>query len=174
MTVLGVDPSLTSSGLCILEADGYVPFTMKPKSTLRGAARLAWLRDSVEGFVVENCPSPTLICLEGYAYGAKNQAHQLGELGGVLRVWIYEQGFAGQTVVIPPTLLKQFVTGRGNAKKEEVMRDAFKVWGVEGSNDQVDAFALAAMGWSFLGGGPPWEPDAGRRKFCGKLKFGLQ
>jgi crossover junction endodeoxyribonuclease RuvC len=45
-----------------------------------------------------------------------------------------------------PTMIKKFVcgVGKGNAKKENVIKDVYKRWGYEHkSNNVVDAYAIA-------------------------------
>jgi crossover junction endodeoxyribonuclease RuvC len=55
-------------------------------------------------------------------------------------------------LIVPPTSLKKFVTGRGNAKKNEMLLGVYKQWGVEFSDDnQADAFALEKFGLAYLG-----------------------
>ena len=50
-------------------------------------------------------------------------------------------------VEVPPSTLKKFVTGKGNAKKDQMMLAIYKRWGTEfDNNDAADAYALAQYG----------------------------
>jgi Holliday junction resolvasome RuvABC endonuclease subunit len=89
---------------------------------------------------------PDLVVVEGYAY-CKNISSfvTLVEIGTMVRAVLYESHF--DWVVVPPTVLKKWTTGRGNAKKEDMVTAAATRWGfVSYSHDIVDAYALAQMG----------------------------
>lgn len=107
---------------------------------------------------------PELIAVEGYSFGSKNAREQMGELGGIIRVALYEAGWP--YVLVPPTLLKQFCTGKGNAQKNEMMRAVFKRWQYEAVDDNdADAKALAELGRAWNTG--QWVPKA--KKDAAKL-----
>src|SRR5690606_26712028 len=55
--------------------------------------------------------------------------------------------------VVSPTSLKKYVTGRGNASKDEVLAAAIRRWpdAAINGNDEADAYALRAMGLDHLG-----------------------
>lgn len=153
--ILGLDPSLTSFGVCTLtfQQDKPEEFEYKTevwKSKLAGTERLEWfrlaLRDSIRDVAL------SMIVLEGYAYGVSrgNSAILMGELGGVLRVEMRAQGWS--PVVVPPSKLKKFVTGKGNAGKDVMMLEAYKRFGIEAkTSDEVDATGLALMGATHFG-----------------------
>jgi Holliday junction resolvasome RuvABC endonuclease subunit len=140
--VAGLDLSLTSTG--VATADGAI--TIVPKK-IGGEARLVWLREEIH---VALGPVD-LVVLEGYSFASKfHRAEALGELGGVIRVWLYEHGIP--FVVVPPAVLKMYATGKGNAKKDEVLVQAVKASGIEfESGDAADAWWLYAMGMDALG-----------------------
>jgi hypothetical protein len=56
--------------------------------------------------------------LEDYAMGASGRVFNIGENGGVLK-YILHQNKIGLNC-IPPTVIKKFATGKGNAKKEQM------------------------------------------------------
>lgn len=154
--VVGLDPSLSSSGLAL--PNGRVVLVKYPK--LRGPARLVAIRIAIEAMLV-GC-QPDIVVIEGYSYGLKgNAVTQLGELGGVLRVAMYELGMLYMEV--PPTSLKKFATGKGNATKNDMVHAARTVLGYAGTNDdEADALWLRQVGLQVYGGGgslPPIPPD---------------
>ena len=134
---MALTPSLTGTG--IAGTDGTLR-TIRP-GKLRGVPRLVHIRDAVALEVV----GFAMVVIEGYSYGSKGRAlFDIGELGGVLRVLFYELGLV--VVEVPPSNLKQFATGKGNAGKEEVMAAAIRQLGYAGhDNNQSDALWLREM-----------------------------
>ena len=159
--VIGIDPSLTSTGL----AHGSRPLltTLKPPKSLDGVERLVWIRDAILHTIEDST-----VVIEGYAYGAKHQAHQIGELGGVLRVALYENGI--RTYVVPPTKLKMFAAGKGNASKDVVGYEAVSRFGISpGDNNQADALWLWEIGNHLLGTPTIDLPKTHTRALDGKI-----
>lgn len=149
MNIVGLDLSLTATG--IATKDGPEVLTTK----LKGCERLAWVRDQV----LQRCLGmwsgggvADLVVLEGYAYARANQAHQVGELGGVIRVGFHEAQVA--FVEVAPSALKKYATGHGNAGKGEVLAAAIRRLGYEGHDDnEADALWLREMGLDWYGAG---------------------
>ena len=145
--VMGLDLSLTSTGLVLLQ-DAETVESTTVSSRFKGEARLADIREKITTAV--KLHRPQLVVLEGYAFGRPNQMAALGELSGVVKCSLFEMG--QHYLVVPPTRVKKFATGRGNAKKDEVRLEVYKRWGFEApSNDEVDAYVLARIGLAFLG-----------------------
>lgn len=157
LRLLALDLSLTASGYATV-VTGESPAalgTITPKS--RGEERL----QSIRNRVLELARGADVVLVEGYAFGRANQAHQMGELGGVVRLALYEAGLP--FVEVPPSLLKSYATGRGNAGKADVLVAAVKRLGYEGANDnEADAFWLLHMAADHYGA--PWAqlPEAQR------------
>ena len=147
--VVGVDPSLTSTGLAVIHHGSAQCYTIRPGG-LRDHERLAYLGKKVASW----CEGADLIVIEGGAYAAKFQAFDLGGLFWVLThyLWIKDMRYA----VVPPACLKKYVTGSGGgakASKDRVLAAAINRFGgtqIDG-NDQADALGLAAMGADWLG-----------------------
>lgn len=143
MKIVGIDASLTSTGIAVIDTETKT-YTIQSKK--KGAARLSEIRDSV----LNEIKDADLVVIEGYAFARPNQAHQIGELGGVLRVMMYENGI--KWIEIPPPRAKKFVTGKGNSQKDLIMQQVYKRWGVEcETSDEADAFVLAKIGQALLG-----------------------
>lgn len=150
--ILGLDPSLTSFGVGAVEVKGQTigPARMDLtwrytarllKTSKKGVERLIWFRDSIEALAGQF----DLAVVEGYAYGRHNQMAALGELGGLVKIALHETGVP--YVIVAPTSLKKFVTGKGNAPKDLIMMEAYKRWEVDvPTTDEADAVALALMG----------------------------
>jgi len=143
----GIDPSLSSTGVCITnneESDYLESFAIK--STKRGEARLIEIRNKVTSILVEH--KPNYIFYEGYAFGARGRVFDLGELGGVLKVKLFEEEY--KFFIVPPTVLKKFIIGKGIAPKDLMREYVYRAYGkgseVLKTTDEVDAFALCQFG----------------------------
>ncbi len=144
---LGIDPSLTATGYCRM-IDGEPTIWGEWKSEVKGLPRLSWLNHVIK---IELEQDYALVCIEGYAFARPNQAHQLGELGGALRLQLYWRD--NPWIEIAPTALKKFATGKGNADKNQIMLQVYKRWGFEAeSNNVADAFVLAKIAYHIASG----------------------
>jgi crossover junction endodeoxyribonuclease RuvC len=135
--IVGIDLSLCATGWATSAGAAGV---LEPKG-LRGMARVTWILDRIDTLTEH----ADLTVIEGYAFGAKGSAvFDIAELGGVVRFHLYDHKRAYCDV--PPSCLKKFATGKGNAKKEDVLVAAVKQLGYEGSNHNVsDALFLLEM-----------------------------
>lgn len=157
-TVVAFDLSLTSTGV----ADRAGTFRIRSKKT--GEARLVEIRDAVLATchdhrtldeqlhcTIYGCPAkPDLVVLEGYSYGSPNQAHPVGELGGVVKTGLYEAGIHYE--VVPPAVIKVWATGKGNAKKDDMLLAAVRRLDYQGnSHDEADSLILYSLAMHVLG-----------------------
>jgi Holliday junction resolvasome RuvABC endonuclease subunit len=143
-TVMGLDLSLTATGLACIRHGRLYPTTVSPGKH-RGVERLAWFRERFASLI-------QLIMIEGYAFGAKMQRETMGELGAVARLACHDSGVPFH--VVPPNSLKLFATGKGNGPKDTVSKELYKRFSVDlHDNNQVDAAGLAIMGLALR------EPD---------------
>ena len=152
MRVVGLDQSYTGFGFSV---DGDSKKRAFPTTRYKGPiprlfAVERWLEEWLH---LQVLPGVDLVVMEGYANGAKFGREMAGELGwAVKRTVFMTTGHA--PLVVPPPSLKKFVTGKGNAKKNEMLLGVYKQWGVEFSDDnQADAFALEKFGLAYLGEG---------------------
>jgi len=158
-TVLGFDPSLASSGFAYQDEEGCHTGRITSKK-LRGVERLDFIQRSfleLMDKVYVLTGRLDLIVYEGYAMGTmggKGRFFDIGELGGVLKLVAWDMGV--DVLLVPPSNLKQFATGKGNAKKEQVIQAVADVWGYDvPQNDEADAFALLKMGEAYLAARKP-------------------
>ncbi len=151
MNILGLDIS-TKVGWAGLdsELDLFEVGVIKGKGD-HGMPRICEVWTKLAGVMSEQ--DPAFAVIEGYAYMAKgNTLTKLVETGAVIRWNLWSRDWCPY-IEVAPTMLKKFVTNKGNANKEEMMVQAFKRWGVEGTNDEVDALALAKFGQALIGHG---------------------
>lgn len=146
MKILGLDLSLTSTGVAIAdEATNYSAYTVKPKEG--GHERLARI---VRAVLTEACDAD-LVVVEGPAFGAKGSAyHQLAGLW-----WIVTQELWDDSVpyaVVSPFELKKYATGTTKSDKDAIMLATARRFGsFSGDNNAADALWLAAAGAEHLG-----------------------
>lgn len=140
---LGLDPSLTSTGYCVLDEHGATLWLGRfPICKAKGASRLFELEAHLDKALENLDGIPTLVAIEGYAFGAFAGRERLGEWGGVLRLNLFKKHIP--FIEIPPTTLKKYVTGKGNAKKNQMLLSVYKKWGTScKTDDEADSYALA-------------------------------
>ncbi len=143
--VIGLDLSLRSTGLAVY-GYGHIFRDRILPGDMRGLRRLFYIRKRVIEFVCAHNPAGVFI--EGYSFASANQAHQIGELGGIIRTDLAQ--FDLDVYTVPPGSLKLFTTADGKAKKSKMVLQLFKRWGIEvEQEDEADAVALAIMGAMF-------------------------
>jgi Holliday junction resolvasome RuvABC endonuclease subunit len=137
---LGIDPSLTSTGVCVVENGQFVrSFTLSPKLT--GPERLAWFFEEFKALFAENI---TGVAVEGYAYASPNNREVLAELGGVLRLALHHHGVP--TLIVAPATLRKFILPEALKGKEQTLLATYKRWNLEfRTNDECDAHGLARL-----------------------------
>jgi len=158
---LGIDQSLSGTGLCILDEGGNIVKTglISPKK-INGVERLDFISKQVVSFIGENCSSYDEIRLsrEEYSFSSKGASlFNLGELGGVVDLTIYRlfsnhmTDIAVQYYRIPSGVHKKYVIKNGNAKKgstkaeKQKYLDLVKKHSGESFDDDniADAFMIA-------------------------------
>lgn len=141
MRVLGIDPS-TRTGLAFLD-NGTASFSVLNFPDARGLVRLQSIARGIDSYL-EAHPSIDVAVVEGYAFANAHTLVILVEIGVLFRLALYNLGVP--CYIVPPTLLKKWVSGNGRAKKPEMAGAVQKKWGFEApSNDVVDAYGLARM-----------------------------
>ena len=105
MKILGIDQSLTETGFCILnngkrDTSGIIKLNSKiiPE-------KINYIIEQLKDILSND--SINYITREGFSYGSVNQAFKLGGLGLAIDCAFYKNNF----YIIPPSLLKKFITG---------------------------------------------------------------
>jgi Holliday junction resolvasome RuvABC endonuclease subunit len=139
---LGIDQSLTGTGLCVIDNDARVRVlaTVDTKN-LRGGIRLAKIRDAVVDVLTEGPISGAAV--EGYSMGSINRPFDLGEVGGVIRLALTDARVSYN--IVAPSVLKLFATGHGHADKARMLREAETRGACPADDNQADAYFLACV-----------------------------
>ena len=151
---IGIDLSLVASGLVVLE-DGKLHsknlIKSKPsgKLPINELIRLQKISDEVAEIAINN--KPELACIENLAFMAHNTC-ALTQLAGLSYLVRNKLNLAGiPFVMVAPTTLKKFLTGKGNIKKDMMLMAAYKRYGLTFDNDNIaDGFALAKVAYELL------------------------
>lgn len=144
LEVSGVDLSLTSTGLS--GPRGWAPTTVKP-GNLSDPERMVFIRKRVAAVAVRS----DLVVIEDFAYGARGRSvFQIGGLGWIIRAELYDHRVP--YVLLSPSTIKGFATGRGDADKYTMRREAERRLDVECANDdEADAVWMRAAGLDAYG-----------------------
>ena len=138
--ILAIDQSLNESGYWIKdEMNGVI----KPDSKLTAIEKIIYIRGLLEDL---NPPyNIHTIIMEDYSYGSTGRfTFTAGELGGMIKTFCIDHEI--NLIIIAPTLLKKYVCGKGNAKKEQMLLQCYKRFNKEFHNNNLcDAYCL----WKF-------------------------
>jgi crossover junction endodeoxyribonuclease RuvC len=149
---IGIDQSLTGFAFCAIDVDDLSKhMTWVYKSPYQGVERLVdirqWLVDHL-GYIEEQGHSIVDVAMEGTVL-ASHAALVLGELSATVRLALFDYCNDCPTQLplkVPPMTLKKFASGKGNSKKQEMMLQIYKRWGVELTDDNAaDAYSLARL-----------------------------
>ena len=141
---IGIDPSYSGFGITVLMYDEY--FTQVIKFDNSGSTRLANIYEYLQNYLESITDEHPIkeVAMEGYAYGSQ-MSHMLGELGGVVKLALHYYGI--EPLIVAPTSLKKYVTGKGTGVQKNVMLlSTYKKWGIEFTDDNAaDSYALARI-----------------------------
>lgn len=146
MQFMGLDLSLTSTGYSLSGDTGVIT------TSLKGPERLHF----ISSVIIDICKEygVDMVVVEGYSFSSRNsQAHSIGELGGSVRMRLWENKIP--FVEVPPTCRAKFATGKGNAGKNEVISCISArtgiAWSGAGADDMCDAWILEQMAIAKIG-----------------------
>lgn len=153
---MGIDLSLVGTGVIVLENGTIVervlikskPVGDRPTDEL---ARIRKIVEQIRGLVDKY--RPTIAVIENLAFMARNTTAltQLAGLNYFTRAMLVDYGIP--FYLVAPTSLKKFVTGNGTAKKDVMMLEVYKRYGVSLMNDNLaDGYGLAQVGLALMDG----------------------
>ncbi len=147
MITVGIDAA-TCTGMAVVGEGEDRGKTVKVP-TLRGFQRVQLIADDVRYTL--QAWNPEFVLIEGYAYVKNVGAFvKLVEVGTAIRMSLRQIGVPW--LEVPPTVLKKWVTGKGNADKDLMAEAAWQRWQYRShSHDIVDAYCLAQLaqlGWA--------------------------
>jgi crossover junction endodeoxyribonuclease RuvC len=148
--VIGIDASLTDTGLVCLDLHGdiFQQHAFKPKRT--GVDRLVEIQEGIKLFLgICSAREIVHVCMEQYGFEGAHARHSyIGEGGGAIKLALLAQlgDPLGYPTLVGTGQLKIFVTNRGTSKKNEMLLGVYKKWGYETRDDNLaDAYGLAQV-----------------------------
>lgn len=153
--VIGLDISLMGTGIVILDNNDDVVcnsvYSTDNKST--DVRRQQTIVDAIKGEILSSTVLATKlnVFIEGYAFSrSTGKVFTRAELTGLVKHMLI--GLDCNVYIIPPSSLKKFITGKGNADKDAMIQGVFGKWGFHTMNDNIaDAYALARYGRRAIG-----------------------
>jgi Holliday junction resolvasome RuvABC endonuclease subunit len=141
MIVVGIDYSLTCPCVCVSTdktfANSSVHFLTDRKAVVGKFRNINgtqhneylseqeryenianWVLSILNGLTNLTCEE-IHIMIEDYSFGSKGKVFHIAENCGLLKYLLYKNDYKFSTV--PPTVVKKFATGKGNAKKENML-----------------------------------------------------
>lgn len=147
MSIMGIDPSLTSLGVAYRKKGVVMSRAIRVPD--KGYQRISKILDTVSHYIAE--VGPTMIAYEDYAMNSRQQQGRfdIPELGGALKFMLWSRGI--DLLLVPPRTMKLYIAGSGKAEKDEVA-EALHNRLVDpplqrfASYDQYDAVGLMVVG----------------------------
>jgi len=145
MVFVGIDHSMTGTGIVLIDQDGNILEQKLIKTTHEDSdeKRMITILDSL-AFIPKIIRLKS-VYIEGPSYASQGQAVlQMGALHYLIRIFLFRKKINYK--IIAPGSLKKFICGNGNAKKEHMLLNIYKKWNIEfHDNNIADAYGLAMM-----------------------------
>ncbi len=164
--VLGIDPSIRSTGICIVGEKGKILFweniyyrdrkvnvyQLINSVNKESPKELEVLKEEFRGHIVAKRIlelikkyNVTQIAMEDYAFAVSDgKTFNIGEFVGMIKYQLAANNHNYE--LVSPTSLKLYTTGNGNAGKEMMLANIMLKYSHNFQSDDVnDAFALAIM-----------------------------
>lgn len=152
--IIGIDQSLSNTGVSVIKRGEKPLYFSIQTGQMRGVVRLDYITREIIKIISDCCKdnvgSNIVICREDYAYGAKGDVFNLGELGGCIDLVIYNSVNRNSDsrvkyYKIPPNSWKLLVLGSGQVKKDtQYLLTVYDKTGEKFDNDNIaDSYMIA-------------------------------
>lgn len=146
----GIDPSLSGTGVIVIDNDNniidqkLISTKCNKKDMYDIENRILYIIKELE-FLLKYQENLRFVLIEGISYGSKGEgAAQLAALNYFVRVFLLQNKICYKEAT--PSQLKKFVTNVGNCKKNLMLKEVYKKWGVDFNDDNLaDAYSLARL-----------------------------
>jgi len=140
MLIAGIDYSLCGPSICLFEGENFTfnkcnfyyltdtkKYTEVYVQNIFGERFVDYNHEveryeTIADWAIEILQGCNHIALEGYAYNSTGRVFHIAENTGLLKYKIFHSGIP--LTIIPPTEVKKYATGKGNADKQR-MYDSF-------------------------------------------------
>lgn len=150
MRIHALDLSLTATGHArMLSPTEIFHETISPPKGCVGIERIDWIANQITSRV--NDAFTPLLIFENFSFASNDAgSHERIGLAYMLRHWAWRRGIP--FVLVAPSQLKKFVTGKGNAEKSLILREVFRRWNIAAANDnEADGITLLQIGRCLVG-----------------------
>lgn len=141
---IGMDFAFAKSGLSIIDESANIisEGVIVTSSKYSDEERLIQILDVLNKIDQEEIKS---VYLEGLSYGSQGKSvSQIGAVHYLTRIFLYKNKINYK--IISPSELKKFITGKGNAKKDLMLLNIYRKFGIAYEDDNLaDAYSLARM-----------------------------
>ena len=163
--VIGIDPSLTATGICVTDETKKVILSEEINTRAGDQARIPLILGKLSEIYKKYDVS--FVAIEGFAFSAQGRSvFDLGELSGCIKYMLKVP-----MVVIPPTVVKKFATGKGNCHKDLILLEVFKRFGENfDTSNKADAYVLAVIGFCYFNGYEGWNLNHNQLEVLTKFK----
>lgn len=166
MRILGIDPSLSGTGLVVIEdVIGSEPLivtrtTAKTSPGVPQGERLSTITGTLTSLM--GMYQPDHVAIEGYAMGAKFQREVMGEVGGAIKLALW--GYGVDPITWAPGSWRKALFNNGSLKKDRIQIEAFQRYGVDlKDTNQLEAFCVARAEFAAQSGAPRPRPKKSRK-----------
>lgn len=140
MRVIGIDYSLTSPCVCVFEGDSFSYSNCKfyyltdnkkyniDVDNIHGDLHNDYSSDqhryfNITQWVMDLIEEQDVVYIEGYSMGSKGMVFNIAENTGLLKHYLWKNKI--ECNIVPPTVIKKYATGKGNANKQD-LQDVFE------------------------------------------------
>ncbi|MCP4761749.1 MAG: hypothetical protein GY870_08205 [archaeon] len=151
--LIGVDLSIAEPGISIYNPTWIIKqqtstYKFEKKDYPTNIERYNHVSDTLIK-LYRNWPKENIkIMIEDYAAGGKGKTNAIAENGGIFKYkLVYEHDIEPENIMLCSiSHLKMFVSSKGNAKKELMLKEVYKKWGYDtNNNNAADAYGLCMI-----------------------------
>ena len=146
---VGIDASFSGTGVIVMDNDFKIIEqkligTKKRDSIYDIEERMLYIVKALE-FLLKYKTDIKLVLIEGISYGSTGDgAAQLAALNYFIRIFLLQNEIPYSDV--SPSKLKQFASGKGQSKKNMMLKEVYKKWGEDFDDDNIcDSYVLARL-----------------------------
>lgn len=144
MRILGIDLSLTNTGLAVIDdADDLLDFkSIKTTPKERDPSRM----DRIKTEVIALANTCEVVGLERGVFGPHSDS-RVHEIGGLIKWALWKECFVeGQDlIIVSPMTVKKFATGSGRADKNDMLMAAAQRYTFPRDHNIADAIHIARL-----------------------------
>lgn len=151
---LGLDLSLTGTGVCILDDDGELVLATKITSTpcsddiVSRFNRFTDISNNILSVIKPYSEAIRCVSIEMYSFLSNGKITQLVESGTIIRMMLMNTLSNCVIKEVTPQSLKKFIAGdiKGERKKDIIIKEVYKRFNIDVNDDnEADAVVLAKI-----------------------------